>query len=71
MAQSSWSINITNDGSGNFTGALLRNPTAASGGTSVNSTTGNSMDLAVSRTDPGIIVELAKALLKDDRAAGN
>ncbi len=68
---STYSINITDDGAGNFTGALLRAPTVASGGTSINSTTGGSMDLAVSSRSAGQIVELAKALLLDDRAAGN
>jgi len=68
---SSYSINITDDGSGNFTGRLQRGGTAASGGTSINATTGGSMDLAVSSRQPAQIVELAKALLADDRAAGN
>jgi hypothetical protein len=69
---SSYSINITDAGNGNFTAALLRSPTAATGGTSINSTVGGAMDMTKTfKNGPGEAVILALQLLLDDRAAGN
>jgi hypothetical protein len=69
MAESSYHITLTNDGDGNYTGAVRRGGTAASGGTTI---AGTGADVVATATKLiGELVERAKHVVTNDRADGN
>ena len=70
---SNYGINIVDStGNGDFTVAVLRNPTAASGGTAVTipHVENNATPTATTKV-LGIAIEVAKRAALNDKAAGN
>ena len=74
---STYSITLTNNGSGLLTPSVIRNGTAASGGTAVSipwvesNAAGSGSTFAAATYQPGVAVQAALRALLDDVANGN
>ena len=74
---STYSITLTNNGSGLLTPSVIRNGTAASGGTAVtipwveSNANGSGSQFATATFQPGVAVQAALRAVLDDIANGN
>ena len=74
---STYSITLTNNGSGLLTPSVIRNGTAASGGTAVSipwvesNAAGSGSQFATTTFQPGVAVQAALRAVLDDIANGN